>query len=378
VTKVTSSPRVAVCHEWVTTYGGSEQVAQRLVSALDASDVFTFTARPELAEALFPGRRVHVSPLGRTAMARDHWHRLLPLMPRAWAAFDLRGFDAVVTSSHACANAIRVPDGTVHISYTHTPMRYAWKWREELDRLPAALRPAWPPIAAALRRQDANRARRVDTFVANSEHVAGRIRESYGRDAEVVHPPVDVSWWTPPTEEPERAAFLVAGRLVAYKRIATAIEAARLAHVPLVVAGAGPQLEPLRRMAAGADIRFVVGPSRDHLRALYRSSRALVVPGVEDFGMTMIEAQACGTPVIARGTGGACEAVIDDETGWLTSDGSAVTLASALLRFDGTTFDPARIRAHAERFRVERFDAEIREVVDRALSRTGAATRSGR
>jgi len=378
MTKVSSSPRVAVCHEWVTTYGGSEQVAQRLVNALDATDVFTFTARPELAEALFPGRRVHVSPLGRTASAREHWQRFLPVMPRAWAAFDLRGFDAVVTSSHACANAIRVPDGTVHISYTHTPMRYAWEWRDELDRVPVALRPAWPAIAAVLRRQDANRARRVDAFVANSEHVAGRIRDAYGRDAQVVHPPVDVSWWTPPTEPSARTAFLVAGRLVAYKRVAIAIEAARLAQVPLVVAGEGPQLEQLRRMAAGAEIRFVVGPSREELRELYRSARALVVPGVEDFGMAMIEAQACGTPVVARGTGGAREAVVDGETGSLTPDGSAVTLASALLRFDGAAFDPPRVRAHAERFGVERFDAEIRQVVDRALTRTRPATRSGR
>lgn len=373
-----SGPRVAVCHEWVTTYGGSEQVARRLVTALGATDVFTFTARPELAEALFPGRRVHVSPLGRTAMAREHWQRLLPLMPRAWAAFDLRGFDVVVTSSHACANAVRVPHGTVHVSYTHTPMRYAWEWRQELDRVPAALRPAWPAIAAALRRQDGARARRVDRFVANSEHVAQRIRDAYGRDARVVYPPVDVSWWTPATEPRERSAFLVAGRLVAYKHVAVAIEAARLAHVPLVVAGEGPQLEQLRRVAAGADIRFVLGPSREELRELYRSARALVVPGIEDFGMTMIEAQACGTPVIARGAGGACEAVVDGETGWLTPDGSAVTLASTLLRFDGATLDRSRIRAHAERFRTERFDTEIREVVDRALARTRRSTRSRR
>jgi glycosyltransferase involved in cell wall biosynthesis len=311
-------------------------------------------------------------------MAREHWQRFLPLMPRAWAAFDLGGFDAVVTSSHACANAIRVPDGTIHISYTHTPMRYAWEWHEELDRVPAALRPAWPAIAAMLRRQDANRSRRVGMFVANSEHIADRISAAYGRESQVVYPPVDTSWWTPAAEPPERSTFLVAGRLVAYKRVALAIEAARLAHVPLVIAGSGPQLEELRHMAAGADIRFVVNPSREELRELYRSARALVVPGIEDFGMTMIEAQACGTPVIARGIGGACEAVVDGETGLLTSDGSAVTLASTLLRFDGATLDPARIRVHAERFGVERFETEIREVVDRALARTRPATRSGR
>ena len=374
---MSGSPRVAVCHEWVTTYGGSEQVAQRLATALDATDVFTFTARPELAEALFPGRRVHVSPLGRTAAAREHWQRFLPVMPYAWSRFDLRGFDVVVTSSHACANAIRVPDGTVHVSYTHTPMRYAWDWRSELDRLPIGLRPAWPLVAAALRRQDSRRATRVDAFVANSEHIARRIRTAYGRAAEVVYPPVDDSWWTPATERRERSAFLVAGRLVAYKRAGVAIEAARLARVPLIVAGSGPQLEHLRRLARGADVRFVVAPSREALRELYRSARALIVPGIEDFGITMVEAQACGTPVIARDAGGAREAVVDRETGSLTPDGSAETLASTLLRFDGTAYDAAQVRANAERFGVQRFETEIRRVVDRVRGRTQDTTRSG-
>jgi glycosyltransferase involved in cell wall biosynthesis len=287
-------------------------------------------------------------------------------MAGAWSRLDLRGFDLVLTSAHSCANAIRVPDAAIHISYCHTPMRYAWEWRQELGRVPVPLRPVWPAAAAWLRRADRGWARNVDMFIANSRFVAGRIRRAYGRTAHVVHPPVDTSYWTPSDEEREDF-FLVAGRLVAYKRIDLAIEAARLAGVPLVVGGAGPELPRLREMAMDAAVRFVVGPDRDTLRTLYRRARALIVPGVEDFGMTMVEAQACGSPVIAFGHGGACEAVDDGTSGLLYRDPSPEALAEVLTAFEDGAFDPTRIRAHAERFDVTAFDEGIIVAVGEAL-----------
>jgi glycosyltransferase involved in cell wall biosynthesis len=359
---------VALCHEWTTTFGGSEQVAQRLAMVTGASDVFVFTGRPELAAELFPGRTVHEHRLGATAAAREHWQRFLPVMPRAWSRLDLSGFDLVITSAHACVNAIRVPENALHVSYCHTPMRYAWQWREELGRIPPAARPAWPMIAAGFRRADRAWSRQVDMFIANSHHVASRIRAAYGREAAVVHPPVDTSYWTPGRNGRRDAYFLVAGRLVAYKRAAIAVKAARIAHRPLVVAGDGPEIGHLRRVA-GPETTFVASPDRATLRDLYRGARALVVPGVEDFGMTMVEAQACGTPVLAFGVGGAREAVVNGATGALFADQRAESLAAAMRRFDADDFDPAALRAQAERFDSSVFDARIRAIVDAVMAR---------
>ena len=190
-------PRIALCHEWLTTYGGSEQVAARIASVLGIREVFTFTARPELAERLFPDALVHALPLGERPSARHHWQRYLPLMGAAWSRLDLNGFDIVITSSHSCVNAIRVPSGARHLSYCHTPMRYAWTWRQEIERIPRVARPVWPVAADALRAADRRWSRHVDRYIANSKHVAGRIRRAYGRGADVVYPPVDVSFWTP-------------------------------------------------------------------------------------------------------------------------------------------------------------------------------------
>jgi glycosyltransferase involved in cell wall biosynthesis len=202
----------------------------------------------------------------------------------------------------------------------------------------------------------------VTRFVANSRHVAGRILDSYGRDADVVYPPVDTTYWTPPTDPGRSDAFLVAGRLVAYKRVDVAIRAAEAAGVPLTVAGDGPELPRLRRIA-GTNVTFVVDPPRDDLRELYRHARALVNPGVEDFGMTMVEAQACGTPVLALARGGATEAVVDGVTGRLYPDPEPGALAAELRSFEPARFDPTAIRDQARRFDTARFDEAIEAIV---------------
>jgi glycosyltransferase involved in cell wall biosynthesis len=364
--------RVAVCHEWLTTYGGSEQVAQRLAEVAHATDVFTFTARPELAAELFGRSTVRAHRWGFSRTARKHWQWFLPVMPWAWSHLDLRDFDLVVTSSHACVNAISVPEGTLHVSYCHTPMRYAWRWREEIGRIPPAVRPVWPLAAAALRRVDRSWAEHVDLFIANSRHVAGHIRSVYGREAAVVYPPVDTSYWTPGGHRDDY--FLIAGRLVAYKRVDVAIRAARLAGVRVVVAGDGPALDRLKRIA-GPEVEFVRSPDRDALRELYRHARAFVMPGVEDFGMTMVEAQACGTPVIAYRAGGALEAVREGVTGILYASPSATTLARVMRGFQPEAFTPAALRAHVEAFDKSTFDARIKGILD-GLSRGEVSRRS--
>lgn len=359
-------PKIALCHDWTTVFGGSEQVARRLADVLDVDDVFTFAADPDLAARVFEGRPVHVSPIGRTALARRHWRWLLPMMPNAWSRFDLSAYDAVVTSSHACVNSIRVRPGAAHISYCHTPMRYAWDWRMEAGRVPAPLRAAWPAVAAALRRADRERARRVTAFIANSRHVAGRIEACYGRTSAVVHPPIDTDWWTPEPSHARDDFFLLAGRLVAYKRPDIAVRAAVRAGVRLVVAGDGPELRRLKRLA-GPTVSFVVAPGRPALRDLFRRCRALVNPGIEDFGMAMAEAQSCGAPVIAVASGGATEIVQHGTTGILYGEPSAESLAATLGGFDPRSIASDDVRRNAERFAIARFDEQIRGVIAAVL-----------
>ncbi len=359
-----SGARIALCHEWLTTFGGSEVVASHIASALDIDDVFAFAVDETLASGLFPGRRVRaVNRIGRTKLARRHWQWLLGTMPSAWRNLDLSDYDVVITSSHACVNSIRTRPDAVHISYCHTPMRYAWDWQTEIQRFPACAKPIWPVVAKRLRAQDRVRAGNVTQFIANSRHVAARIERYYGRRAEVVYPPIDTDYWCPDPSVIKEDFFLLAGRLVPYKRPELAIEAAELAGVPLVVAGAGPMLEQLRAMA-GTNVRFVEGPTRSELRDFYRTARALVFPGEEDFGMTMVEAQACGTLVLALGRGGALEAVEDTVTGSLYESDVPVDLARMLRNFEENRYQTETLVRHAEQFSTHRFATHLRAVVD--------------
>lgn len=354
-------PSVAVCQEWVLSRSGSEQVAGRIARALGVRDVFTFAADPEVLDRVFPGRRVRTSRIGQTTFARRHLPWLLPLMAGWWRRRNLDPYDVVVTCSHAAVNAIRVRPDATHISYCCTPMRYAWMWRSELGRLPRPMRPLWPAIAAVLRRRDRRRGRRVDCFLAVSEEVARRIERFYAKDAVVVYPPVDTDFFTPNLGLAREDFFLYAGRLVAYKRPEVAVEAARRAGVRLVVAGSGPELNRVRR-SAGPEVEFRVQPSNEDLRDLYRRARAVIFPGVEDFGMVLVEAQACGTPVIAYAAGGALECVRDGETGVLYADESVDGLARAILAFEPDNYDPRVLRRYALHFAAERFDESIRRL----------------
>ena len=332
-----------------------------MADVLHAERVFTFTSEPWLATDIFGSHPVTaVAPSQVSALARSHWQWLLPLMPYAWKRVDFRGYDVVITSSHSCVNAIRTKEGQIHISYCHTPMRYAWEWRSEIRRIPTLLRPLWPAVAAVLRKADRGWARNVTRFIANSQNVSDRIRRYYDRDSDVLHPPIDTDFWTPGGEKSD--FFLFAGRLVPYKRADIAVAAARSSGRRLVVAGTGPELQRLRG-AAGPSTTFIENPSKERLRELYRSATALVFPGIEDFGMTLVESQACGTPVIALAEGGALEAVKAGSTGVLYKGAGARGLIDAMNAFSSSDYDSATLRAHAETFNAARFDARLRKIV---------------
>jgi glycosyltransferase involved in cell wall biosynthesis len=344
-----------VVHEWFIRMGGSDKVAAHLATISGADVVYVFACDRALVERLQVTSPVVTWRLGHQVARLGSLHLLLPLMPLVWMALDLSAARSVVTSAHSCANAVRARDAR-RISYVHTPMRYAWEWRLERERVRGPLRLLLPAVAAAFRRLDRRWSRQVDVFVANSRFVAGRIREAYGRDADVVPPPVDTDFFTPAADpvNDDAAPFVVAGRFVAYKQSKVAIEAAALAQAPLVMAGSGPDLDQLAGTGPRG-ITLVPDPPDEVLRDVLRHGRALLMPGIEDFGMLVVEAQACGLPVIARRGGGVLETVIPGVTGELVAGDDPAAWAAALTSFETGRYDRAALRANAERFAVERF-----------------------
>ncbi len=375
-------PRVAVVHEWLTIPGGSEQVVVELLELFPHAELFTSIYDPAPWPAQITERPVHASYLSRLPGARAHYRRLLPLMDRAYRAFDLSGFDLVLSSNHACAKNVRTPPGALHVCYCHTPMRYAWEEDflegEDVGRL---TRLALPLLLGRLRRQDLRGAAGPDVFVANSRHVAERIERCYGRTAEVVHPPVDVEHFlglprspglsrSPGLPRSPADFYLVFGRVVPYKRVDLAVAACARLGVALKVAGDGRALEAVRAQAPpGSSVEFLGRVDARERDELLSGARALLFAGEEDFGIVPVEAQAAGLPVIAYRVGGAAETVLDGRTGVLFDEQSPAGLARAIERFEGLALDEAAVRANAARFGRERFRREMADVIARAASR---------
>ncbi|TDT15616.1 glycosyltransferase involved in cell wall biosynthesis [Ilumatobacter fluminis] len=365
-----------VCHEWLAVLGGSDKVAAELAGVAEADVVYTFAVDAGCVDELGFDAPVVTWRLGRWAGRSRRFTLLLPIMPIVWWALDLGHADLVVTSSHSCVNSIRTPAAR-RVSYCHTPMRYAWDWRLERERMPRPLRPLMPIGAAAFRRLDRRWSSRVDTYIANSSFVAGRIAAAYGRaDAVVIPPPIDVAAPEPgrvvdADVVPDVRYFVTAGRWVPYKRFDLAIEAAVLAERTLVVAGGGPDAARLR-LAAGPTVRFVDEPDDSTLWALLGAADAFLFCGVEDFGMLPVEAQATGTPVVARDEGGALDSVIDGESGTLVHGDDPLRWAEVLRAFDPDRFDAERIRAHAASFGSDVFRRRVGAVVaGRPVETTG-------
>ena len=362
-------PRVAVVHDWLTIPGGSEDVVMELLELFPQAELFTSVYDPRPWPPIIAERRVHASFLNRIPTATRNYPKLLPLMNRAFESFDLSGFDLVLSSSHANAKNVRTPDGTLHVCYCHTPMRYAWEPEflagEEIGR---ATRMLLPPLLGWLRRKDLAGASRPDVFVANSAHVAERIGRFYGREAHVVHAPVDVDHYLPLPHEPQDY-YLVFGRVVPYKRVDLALAAAELAGRRVKVAGGGRALEAVR--AGAGPHAELLGRVPDAERdALLSGARALLFPGEEDFGIVPVEAQAAGVPVIAYGVGGARETVRDGETGVLFAPQTAEALADAIARFESLKLDPQAPRENARGFGRVRFRAEMAAVIAAAAGMT--------
>ena len=360
------STQAVIAHEWLVNWGGSESVLQSLKKVLPNADIHTLVYKPDGRTArAFSEARVLPSVLNRLPLAARLYPYALPFMPWLWLRKDIGEPDLIVSSSHAFSKTARAP-GAFHLCYCHTPPRYLWDLSDEYT--PGLFGRLTHGVRKRLRTADLQSAHLVDHFVANSKFVADRILRTYDRTAEVLYPPVDTDKFTPATRQ--RVHFLAGGRLVRYKRIDYAIRAANALTVPLVVFGDGPDRRRLESLA-GPTVHFTGAVDHPTLVSLIRSAWAFLYPGIEDFGILPVEVQAAGTPVIARGAGGALESVQHKNTGLLydasprdpTSQIKA--LSSAMLESMSRTWSPAACRDHAQQFSRPHFEREVRELLKR-------------
>ena len=354
--------RTAVTQDWFFTPGGSEQVAMELIALLGKPDVFTSFADRNSQFAI--GERLHVWPPQRIFGPTRRYRSLVPLYPLWFSMLDLRRFDLVISSSSAFAHAARTAPGAMHLSYIHTPMRFAY----ELDTyvrgssLTMPSRIASKLLANPLRRWSRSTAQRPDMLIANSATVAARIKRHWGRDSEVIYPPVAVDAIRPTGED--NGSLLIIARLLRYRRIDLAVAAASRLGRQLVVVGDGPERAALERMA-GPSVTFLGHVDRPELIRQIQRCHAYLVPGIEDFGIAPVEAMAAGKPVIGFEEGGVSETVIDGHTGVLFPAQTAQSLVDAIQRLDALKFDSTTIRANAERFSTAVFRGKFIELFQR-------------
>ncbi|HVG25149.1 MAG TPA: glycosyltransferase [Thermoanaerobaculia bacterium] len=362
-----SPGKVAVIHDWLTGMRGGEAVLEGILAALPQADLFTLFHFPGSVSHAIESHRIVTSSLQRMATRVRDYRHLLPLFPRAAREFDLREYDLVVSSSHCVAKGVAA-HGKPHLSYCHTPMRYVWdRFDDYFPRSKPLRRAAAMSIAPWLRTWDRRTASEVTTFVANSTFVRERVRRYYGRDAEIVHPYVADAFLNAPLADARGDYHLIVSALVPYKRIELPIDAMR--GRTLVIIGSGPLLAQLRARS-GPNVELMGPVSRDRIIERLGRARSLILPGVEDFGITPLEAMALGTPVVALGEGGVRDSVVDGVTGIFFEPAAVESLRRALHAVESRPWDREALRAHASTFSRAVFDAKFRA----ALSNRGRAS----
>lgn len=376
--------KIAIVHEWLDTYAGSERVVEQMLACYPQADLYAVVDfLPPAERAFLRGRPVTTSFVQRLPGARRHFRRYLPLMPLAVEQFDLSAYDVVISSHHAVAKGVITGPHQLHLSYVHSPMRYAWDLQHQVLAESGLARGFRSAVTRALlhylRLADRASADGVDAFVANSHFIAQRIRKAWRREAQVVHPPVDVARFA--LREDKEDFYLCASRLVPYKRVPLVVEA--FAHMPdrrLVVVGEGPDAGRLRR-GCPPNVTLLGHQPADALVDWMQRARALVFAAEEDFGIAPVEAQACGTPVIAYGRGGSLETVRAHgagRTGCFFMAQDAAAIAAAVRRFeaeqaaDASAYAARDCRRHAERFSQEAFRAGFEALVAAEWARHAA------
>ncbi|MCI0475801.1 MAG: glycosyltransferase [Anaerolineales bacterium] len=352
--------KLALVASWLNQYGGAERVLEVMHAVFPDAPIFTSTYHPATLPAAYRAWDIRASFLDRLPLKSQR--ALLPLYPAAFESLDLRGYDTILSNTSAFAHGIRVPPGARHICYCLTPARFLWNYadyvkRENIGRLPRAILPLF---IARLRAWDRRAADRVTQFVAISETVRERIATYYQRDATIIHPPVDVERFAVSSSRDDY--FLVLSRLVPYKRIDLAVQAFNELGLPLIIAGDGRDRARLQTLAK-PNVQFLGRVSDEQARDLLARCRAFLFPGEEDFGITPLEANASGKPVIAFAGGGARETIIAGVTGEFFREPTAQSLAQVIRVFDDARYDPLTMRRHAEKFSVAVFKEKLTALV---------------
>lgn len=361
--------KVALVHDYLNQMGGAERVVLALHELFPDAPLYTSIYDPKRVDPAFQKIDIRTSFMQKLPFVTKHHQPYLPLYPFAMENLDLRGYDLVLSSSSAFGKGVITRPETLHICYCHTPMRWCWNYNEYVEReqIGKIARRILPLFITGLRVWDQTSAMRVDHFIANSPVVAERIQKYYRRDAIVIPPPVEANRFIfDPTIKPADY-FLVVSRFLPYKRIDLAIHACNSLQLPLVVIGSGRYEKQLKKIA-GSTIRFPGRLSDAEVLDYYAYCRALLLPGEEDFGITPLEAQASGRPVIAYGAGGALTSVIDGVTGAFFNEQTVESLTEVLAAFDESKYDPETIRNHALEFDKPRFHRRILQFIEAKLS----------
>lgn len=372
--------KTAIIADWLVTYAGSERVLEQMIACYPDADVFAVVdVIPEASRAFLQGKRPQTTFIQQLPRVGRWYQRYLPLMPLAIEQLDLSAYDLILSSSHAIAKGVIVGPDQLHISYVHSPIRYAWDLQHQylresgLDRRMMGWVARW--FLHKIRLWDVRTQYGVDAFIANSHFIARRIHRVYGRHATVMYPPVDVNAFT--LREGKENFYLTASRMVPYKRMDLIVDAfAAMPDKRLVVIGDGPDLEKIRAKSA-PNVILMGYQATEVLRDYMQRAKAFVFAAEEDFGIAPVEAQACGTPVIAYGKGGALETVrglglvSELPTGVFFKEQSSISIQSAVKKFEDhqDDFVSSYIRQHAEQFSVARFRREYVDFVEAALSR---------
>lgn len=358
----------ALISDWYYINGGAEKVIHSINSIWKDFDHYALIdfLNDEDRGFILNGKKVNTSFIQKLPTAKQNHRKFLQLFPIAIKQFDLSDYELIISSSSAVAKGVKTRKDQLHICYCHSPMRYAWDLQDQylkdsgLDKGPKGLYAKY--VLNKIRKWDVYNSENVDYFIANSHHIAQRIKKIYNRESTVIYPPVDIDFFS--LEEKKQDYYFTASRLVSYKKTQLIVEAFNeLPHLKLIVAGDGPEFEKLKKIAKN-NIEFVGFVDALKLKIYMQEAKAFVFAAEEDFGITPVEAQACGTPVIAFGRGGTLETVVENKTGVFFQEQTFQKIKEAVISFEKIKFNPGIIREHAMKFSKQRFENEIKNFVE--------------
>ncbi|MEO0255215.1 MAG: glycosyltransferase [candidate division WOR-3 bacterium] len=356
--------KVALVHDYLNQWGGAENVLKELSEIFPCAPIFTLLFDPQKVKKELKGRVIYTSFVQRLPFSLKFYREFSILYPLAIETFDLRNFDLIISSTSGFAHGIIPPPNSIHISYFHTPLRYAFHFYHEYRKNQKFFSKITKDILLHyFRIWSFSAVNRVDYFIANSRETKRRIELYFNKKARVIFPPVDTDFFKPSQEEKDNF-FIFVGRIRDYKRLDLAISATRELGYRLFVVG---DYYKGKKIPMGEGVRFLGTVSKEDLRTLYQKARALIMPGLEDFGIVPLEANACGTPVIAFKGGGALDTVIDGETGVFFEHQNKDSLIEAILKFEKLKFDKDVLVKNALRFSKERFREEIKEFINEVI-----------